>query len=177
MALYSRSDNHPSLAGTVSASSFVSKPAPKYQFPSKGIERAAAYQLVHDELLLDGNSRQNLATFCQTWVEREVRRLMEECLDKNVIDKDEYPQTAELESRCVHMLADLWHSPDAASTIGCSTTGSSEAAMLGGLALRCRWRKKRQAAGRPADRPNLVCGPAQICWHRFARYFDVQHRS
>ena len=100
----------------------------------------------------------NLATFCQTWVEPEVHELMDECVDKNMIDKDEYPQTAEIEIRCVHMLADLWHSPDAASTIGCSTTGSSEAAMLGGLALKWRWRERRQAAGKPADRPNLVCG-------------------
>ena len=177
MALNGKSVIHPKFAAKMSASSFLSKPAPKSQFPSEGIERAAAYQLVHDELLLDGNSRQNLATFCQTWVEPEVRQLMEECLDKNMIDKDEYPQTAELESRCVRMLADLWHSPDAASTIGCSTTGSSEAAMLGGLALRSRWRKKRKAAGKPIDRPNLVCGPVHICWHRFARYFDVELRQ
>jgi glutamate decarboxylase len=136
-----------------------------------------AYTLVRDELLLDGNSRQNLATFCTTWVSPEVRQLMEDSVDKNMIDKDEYPQTAEIESRCVHIMADLWHSPHAATTIGCSTTGSSEAAMLGGLALKWQWRKKRQAAGKPADKPNLVCGPVQICWHKFARYFDVELRE
>jgi glutamate decarboxylase len=130
MVLQGRSEIHPKPADKGSASSFLSKPAPRYRFPKEGIERAAAYQLVHDELLLDENARQNLATFCQTWVEPEVRQLMEECLDKNMIDKDEYPRTAELESRCVCMLADLWHSPDAERTIGCSTTGSSEAAML-----------------------------------------------
>ena len=107
----------------------------------------AAYDLVHDELLLDGNSRQNLATFCTTWAEPEVRALMAECMDKNMCDKDEYPQTAEIESRCVHMLADLWNSPDAANTIGCSTTGSSEAAMLGGLAAKWRWRCLRACSG------------------------------
>jgi glutamate decarboxylase len=94
-----------------------------------------------------------------------------------MIDKDEYPQIAEIESRCVHIMADLWHSPSAATTIGCSTTGSSEAAMLGGLALKWQWRKRRQAAGRSADRPNLVCGPVQVCWHKFARYFDVELRE
>ena len=88
--------------------------------------------LLDDELMLDGNSRQNLATFCQTWLEPEVHRLMELTIHKNMIDKDEYPQTAELEARCVHMLADLWNSPDAVNTLGTSTTGSSEAAMLGG---------------------------------------------
>ncbi|WP_308367144.1 MULTISPECIES: pyridoxal-dependent decarboxylase [unclassified Microbulbifer] len=103
---------------------------------------------------MDGNSRQNLATFCTTWAEPEVHQLMEECLDKNMIDKDEYPQTAEIESRCVHIIAELWHSPEAADTIGCSTTGSSEAAMLGGLALKWRWRKRRRDAGADASKPN-----------------------
>ncbi len=102
---------------------------------------------------------------------------MDENIDKNMIDKDEYPQTAEIESRCVHILADLWHAPHACDTAGCSTTGSSEAAMLGGLALKWKWRKKRQAEGKPADKPNLVCGPVQVCWHKFARYFDVELRE
>ena len=127
--------------------------------------------------MLDGNSRQNLATFCSTWIEPEVHRLMDDCIDKNMIDKDEYPQTAEVEARCVHMLADLWNSPEASSTLGCSTTGSSEAAMLGGMAMKWRWREKRLAQGKSADKPNLVCGPVQICWHKFARYWDVELRE
>ena len=72
---------------------------------------------------------------------------MDECVDKNMIDKDEYPQTAEIEARCVHMLADLWNSPDAAKTMGCSTAGSSEAAMLGGMAMKWRWREKMRVQG------------------------------
>ncbi|MFJ6214851.1 glutamate decarboxylase [Streptomyces sp. NPDC092296] len=135
------------------------------------------YQLIHDELDLDGNAAQNLATFCTTWSEPHVHRLMDENLVKNMIDKDEYPQTAEIESRCVHILADLWNAPDSATAVGCSTTGSSEAAMLGGLAMKWRWRKRREAAGQPADRPNLVCGPVQVCWEKFARYFDVELRQ
>ena len=102
---------------------------------------------------------------------------MELCLDKNMIDKDEYPQTAELESRCVHMLADLWNSPAAENTVGCSTTGSSEAAMLGGMAMLWRWRDKMKAQGKPADKPNMVTGPVQICWHKFTRYWNVEHRE
>jgi glutamate decarboxylase len=102
---------------------------------------------------------------------------MADCIDKNMIDKDEYPQTAEIEARCVRLLADLWHAPDGATAIGCSTTGSSEAAMLGGLALKWRWRARRIAAGKPADRPNIVTGPVQVCWHKFARYFDVELRE
>jgi glutamate decarboxylase len=177
MPVHSKEEVFSSLDDEVFRSSFLPHPLPKYKFPRQETDPTAAYQFVHDELLLDGNSRQNVATFCQTWVEPEVRKLMDECLDKNIIDKDEYPQMAELESRCVHMLADLWNSPSAANTLGCSTTGSSEAAMLGGLALKTRWRKRRERAGKPADRPNLVCGPAQVCWHKFARYFDVELRQ
>jgi glutamate decarboxylase len=177
MAIHSKEEILPHLKAQVFGTSFLPHPLPKYKFPRQETTPAAAYQFVHDELLLDGNARQNLATFCQSWVEPEIRKLMDECLGKNMIEKDEYPQMAELESRCVHMLGDLWNSPDAANTLGCSTTGSSEACMLGGLALKWRWRKKRERAGKPAGKPNLVCGPVQICWHKFARYFDVELRE
>ncbi|MER6349225.1 glutamate decarboxylase [Streptomyces sp. NPDC001595] len=150
---------------------------PKFRMPDKVSDARAIRALIHDELSLDGNASQNLATFCTTWAEPEVHALMDECLDKNMIDKDEYPQTAEIENRCVHMLADLWNSPDGANTLGCSTTGSSEAGMLGGLALKWRWRERRRAEGRSTDRPNLVVGPVQVCWEKFARYFDVELRQ
>jgi glutamate decarboxylase len=159
------------------ASEDLASPLPKKHFPRHERDPRRIYQAVRDELLLDGNSRQNLATFCQTWVEPEVHRLLDDCIDKNMIDKDEYPQTAELENRCVHMLANLWNSPDAVGSVGCSTTGSSEAAMLGGMAMKWRWREKRRAAGKPADRPNLITGPVQICWHKFARYWDIELRE
>ncbi|WP_344835201.1 glutamate decarboxylase [Actinocorallia longicatena] len=149
----------------------------KRRMPADHSPPEIVYSMIHDELLLDGNAAQNLATFCTTWSEDEVRRLMAESLDKNMIDKDEYPQTAEIESRCVQILADLWNAPPGAPATGCSTTGSSEAAMLGGLALKWRWRKRREAEGKPADRPNLVCGPVQVCWEKFARYFDVELRQ
>ncbi|WSJ91464.1 glutamate decarboxylase [Streptomyces sp. NBC_01304] len=146
--------------------------APKEGFPEKEMFSDVAYQLVHDELMLDGVSRMNLATFCTTWIDDKARRLMAETVDKNIVDKDEYPQTAALEQRCVRMLADLWHAPDPASTRGTSTTGSSEAAMLGGLAAKFRWRA-RGGTGTP----NFVCGPVQVCWEKFARYFDVEIRQ
>ncbi|MGW4274000.1 glutamate decarboxylase [Streptomyces seoulensis] len=150
---------------------------PRYAMPDGEMEPATAYQVVHDELMLDGNARQNLATFVSTWAEPEALRLMDECAEKNMIDKDEYPQTAELETRCVHMLARLWHAPDPRDAVGCSTTGSSEAAMLGGLALKRRWQHRRRAEGKPTDRPNLVMGVnVQICWEKFADYFEVEPR-
>jgi glutamate decarboxylase len=134
-----------------------------------------AWQLVHDELMLDGNARLNLATFVTTWMEPQAGRLMAECVDKNMIDKDEYPQTAEFEQRCVNILADLWHAPDPAGVIGCSTTGSSEAGMLAGMALKRRW-AARQPAGR-AGRPNLVMGiNVQVCWEKFCNYWEVEPR-
>lgn len=149
----------------------------KFQLPQNSTQPEVVAQFIKDELLLDGNAKQNLATFCTTWMEDEVHDIMDLCVDKNMIDKDEYPQTAEMEARCVHILADLWNSPQAHTTLGCSTTGSSEACMLGGLAMKWRWRQKREAAGLDASKPNLVVGPVQICWHKFARYFDVELRQ
>ena len=175
--LHAREAVRADLYDEVYAATDVTQALPKFRIPEAERDPLHAFRLVADELLLDGNARQNLATFCQTWVEPEVHQLMDLALDKNMIDKDEYPQTAELESRCVHMIADLWHCADSANTMGCSTTGSSEAAMLGGLAMLHRWRARQRAAGRPTDRPNLVTGPVQICWHKFARYWDVELRE
>ncbi|MGL1931692.1 MAG: glutamate decarboxylase [Desulfotalea sp.] len=161
----------------VYASVDLSFTLPKFQMPEKEHAPRHAYQAIHDELMLDGNSRQNLATFCQTWLDPEVHQIMDECMDKNMIDKDEYPQTAEIENRCVAILADLWNSPQSKETLGCSTTGSSEAAMLGGMAMKWRWREKMRAAGKPTDKPNIICGPVQVCWHKFARYWDIELRE
>lgn len=150
---------------------------PTNEFPNKSVRPEEAYQLVSDELMLDGNARQNLATFCQTWDEAEVRALMDLSIDKNMIDKDEYPQTAAIEMRCAAILASLWNAGKNEKPIGCSTIGSSEACMLGGMAALRRWRARRKAAGKPTDKPNLVCGPVQICWHKFCRYWDVEMRE
>ena len=151
---------------------------PRHELPEGELPRDVAYEIIHDELMLDGNARLNVATFVTTWMEPQADRLIAECLDKNMIDKDEYPQTAEIESRCVHMLSRLWHAPDPDSATGCSTTGSSEAAMLGGLALKRRWQHQREATGRPGGRPNLVTGiNVQVCWEKFANYWDVELRT
>ncbi|NUL97598.1 glutamate decarboxylase [Escherichia coli] len=190
-----------------------------------------AFQIINDELYLDGNARQNLATFCQTWDDENVHKLMDLSINKNWIDKEEYPQSAAIDLRCVNMVADLWHAPapkngQAVGTntigsseacmlggmamkwrwrkrmeaidlrcvnmvadlwhapapkngqaVGTNTIGSSEACMLGGMAMKWRWRKRMEAAGKPTNKPNLVCGPVQICWHKFARYWDVELRE
>ncbi|WP_432072635.1 glutamate decarboxylase [Streptomyces wuyuanensis] len=149
---------------------------PQHRLPDGPMAPANAYQFVHDELMLDGNSRLNLATFVTTWMEPEAGRLMAECRDKNMIDKDEYPRTAELERRCVAMLAGLWHAPDPATTVGCSTTGSSEACMLSGMALKRRW-AHRNKDRYPGARPNLVMGVnVQVCWDKFCNFWEVEPR-
>ncbi len=151
---------------------------PTHELPERGVGLDLTHELISSELLLDGQARLNLATFVTTWMPSVAGRLLAETADKNMIDKDEYPQTAEIESRCVRMLAQLWHSPDAEKATGCSTTGSSEASMLGGLALKWRWRKRMSDAGKSTDKPNLVMGTnVQVCWEKFCRYWDVEPRQ
>ena len=150
---------------------------PRHRIPAGEMPADAALEIIHNELMLDGNAHLNLATFVTTAMEPQAEQLMSECFDKNMIDKDEYPQTAELESRCVAILGRLWNAPDADQATGCSTTGSSEAAMLGGLALKRRWQERRRAEGKPTDAPNIVMGiNVQVCWEKFANYWDVEMR-
>ena len=177
MPLHERNTIRAQINDSLFASKSLRAALPKYRFPTSETIPEIAAEAIEDELLLDGNSRQNLATFCQTWEEPQVHRLMDIAMNKNLMDKDEYPQSAEIERRCVHMLADLWNAPDAANTIGASAIGSSEACMLSGLAAKWRWRAKREAAGLPTDKPNMVCGPVQVVWHKFARYWDVEMRE
>ena len=134
MALHARDTIRDQDAENVFVGRDLTRPVPKYRFPRDGTLPREALQVVADELLLDGNARQNLATFCQTWEEPEVIELMALSINKNMIDRDEYPQTAEIERRCVHMMADLWNAPAAANTVGTSAIGSSEACMLAGMA-------------------------------------------
>ncbi|HEV7422824.1 MAG TPA: glutamate decarboxylase, partial [Mycobacterium sp.] len=154
-------------------------PIPALRMPDECMDPQAAYRFIHDELMLDGSSRLNLATFVTTWMDPEAEKLMAETFDKNMIDKDEYPATAAIEQRCVCMVADLFHAEglqddDPASAIGVSTVGSSEAVMLAGLALSWRWRQRVGKDWR-SRRPNLVMGSnVQVVWEKFCRYFDVE---
>ena len=153
------------------------EPIPKFVMPEHDARPETVYRLIHDELLLDGSSRLNMATFVTTWMEPEADRLMAEAFDKNMIDKDEYPQTAEIERRCVNMVADLFNAPKDGDAVGVSTIGSSEAVMLGGLAMKWSWRARREAAGQSTDKPNMVLGSnVQVVWEKFCRYWDVEPR-
>ena len=181
MALHRGSDPHESTTRSSNPLITEANPAlgqrltsPKSRLAQDSVPADVAYQLIHDELLLDGSARLNLATFVTTGMEPQARQLMADCVDKNMIDKDEYPQTAELERRCVAMLADLWHAPFPDQATGCSTTGSSEACMLAGIALHRRWAARVNDRTR---RPNLVMGAnVQVCWEKFCRYWDVEPR-
>jgi glutamate decarboxylase len=150
---------------------------PRDRLPDREMLPQTAYQIVLDEVMLDGNARFNLATFVTTWMDEEADRLYAATFDKNMIDKDEYPQTAEIEQRCVRMLGDLWHAPHATESVGTSTTGSSEGCMLAGLAMKRRWQQARRAAGKATERPNLVMGAnVQVVWEKFANYWEVEPR-
>lgn len=159
------------------ASRFINEPIAKYEIPENSRDPDVVYQVIKDELQLDGNAHMNLATFVTTWMEPQVTKLMSETFEKNLIDKDEYPQTAEIEKRCINILAKLWNGDANGNTIGTSTVGSSEACMLAGMALKWRWRKSMEKQQKSATRPNIVLGSnAQICWDKFCRYWDVEPR-
>jgi glutamate decarboxylase len=169
----------PSSNGADAASrygnAFLRSAAPDDKLPAKGMPPADALRLVGEELVLDGLPMRNLATFVTTWMEPEAQRVIAENLHRNYIDHAEYPQTAEIEQRCIRMLADLFHAPG--ETTGTRTQGSSEAIMLGALSLKWKWRARREAAGKPTDRPNLVFGgDVHVVWEKFCRYFDVEPR-
>ncbi|MCR2764826.1 glutamate decarboxylase [Microbacterium sp. zg.B48] len=151
--------------------------AARHVIPQQESLPDTAKQIVDDETMLDGNSRLNLATFVGTWMDEDAKQVYEAAFDKNMIDKDEYPQTAAIEDNCWRMIANLWNAPDASQSIGTSTIGSSEACMLGGLAFKRRWQQSRRVAGKDTSKPNLVMSSAvQVCWEKFCNYFDVEPR-
>src|SRR4051794_2007898 len=154
---------------------FLLADAPDNQLPQQGMPSGDAMRLIDEDLVLDGIPDRNLATFVTTWMEPEARRLIGENLHRNYIDHAEYPQTAEIEQRCIRMLAHLFHAPG--ETTGTRTQGSSEAIMLGALSLKWKWRQRREAAGKDTSRPNLVFGgDVHVVWEKFCRYFDVEPR-
>jgi glutamate decarboxylase len=154
---------------------FLLEPAPDHRLPEHGMAAVDAMRLIGEELVLDGIPMRNLATFVTTWMEPEANRVIAENLHRNFIDHAEYPQTAEIEQRCIRMLADLFHAPG--ETTGARTQGSSEAIMLGALSLKWKWRGRREKAGKDTARPNLIFGgDVHVVWEKFCRYFDVEPR-
>jgi glutamate decarboxylase len=154
---------------------FLTQAAPESEFPDEGMSALDAMRLVDEELALEGDPQRNLATFVTTWMEPEAQRIIAENLYRNFIDHAEYPISAEIEKRCIRMLADLYHAPG--ETTGARTQGSSEAIMLGALSLKWKWKQRREAESKPIDKPNLVFGgDVHVVWEKFCRYFDVEPR-
>ncbi|XP_051127197.1 glutamate decarboxylase [Andrographis paniculata] len=159
------------------ASRYVRDSLPRFKMPESSIPKEAAYQIINDELMLDGNPRLNLASFVTTWMEPECDKLIMAAINKNYVDMDEYPVTTELQNRCVNMIAHLFNAPlgDGEAAVGVGTVGSSEAIMLAGLAFKRKWQNKMKEQGKPYDKPNIVTGAnVQVCWEKFARYFEVE---
>ncbi|TGJ87597.1 hypothetical protein E0Z10_g1164 [Xylaria hypoxylon] len=150
---------------------------PKYRMPDEGAPADTVYQLLHDELELDGRPNLNLASFVSTYMEPNATQLMAENLSKNLADNDEYPAMMAIHERCISILGQLWGVNKGEKAVGTATTGSSEAIHLGGLAMKRRWQEHRRAKGLDASRPNILMGAnAQVALEKFARYFDVEAR-
>jgi glutamate decarboxylase len=165
----------PDQAAMLYGNRFLTEDAPDTDFPSSGMSALDAMRLVNEELALEGDPQRNLATFVTTWMEPEAERIIGENLYRNFIDHAEYPISAEVEQRCIRMLADLYHAPG--ETTGARTQGSSEAIMLGALSLKWKWKERREAESKPIDTPNLIFGgDVHVVWEKFCRYFDVEPR-
>ncbi len=169
--------NEKGSVSTTYANRFFTTPVPRFRIPNEGLDADVVYQLIHDELNIDGNPALNLATFVTTWMEPQAEKLIAETLNKNLVDQDEYPQTGKIQERVINMLARLYHAPESREYIGTATIGSSEAIMLGLLAHKWSWRKRRKKQGKTIHNPNMVIGAdVHVVWEKFARYFDVEMR-
>jgi glutamate decarboxylase len=172
------SDSHDDPHGPIHGRASFRTAIDRTRFPDHGLDPDEAYELLHTGLMLDGRETLNLASFVTTWMEPQAEKLIHDSLRKNHIDHEEYPVASLVEEACVHMLGDLFHAPDPAAVVGVATIGSSEAIMLGLLAHKRAWKRRREAAGLPTDRPNVVFGAeTHVVWDKFANYFDVEMRK
>jgi len=162
------------LTNTTYSSRYFTDEIPEQRIPAESMPARAAYQLIHDELNLDGNPALNLASFVTTWMEPEAQQLATETLNRNFVDQDEYPQTEQIHQRVISMLGGIFNAPNSGEPCGTATIGSSEAIMLGLLAHKQSWRERR---GDESAKPNVVFGAdVHTCWEKFAKYFEVEQR-
>jgi len=114
-------------------------------------------------------------------------KLILENINKNIVDLEEYPAASIIHNRCISMsgylffftvaqklilflVAKLWNAPKESKVLGTATAGSSEAILLGGLAMKKRWQEARKAAGKDYYHPNIIFGAnAQVALEKFAR--------
>ncbi|KAF2202855.1 glutamate decarboxylase [Delitschia confertaspora ATCC 74209] len=175
-----KSAEEDTFSTSVYGSRYAAADLPRHEMPETEMPREVAYRMIKDDLTLDGTPTLNLASFVTTYMEEEAEKLMVDCFSKNFIDYEEYPVSADIQNRCVSMIARLFNAPtedDNAQPMGTSTIGSSEAIMLGVLAMKKLWQNKRKAEGKPFDKPNIIMNSAvQVCWEKAARYFDVEEK-
>ncbi|KAK7948632.1 glutamate decarboxylase [Apiospora aurea] len=175
------SNEDDSFTTSVYGSRFAAEDLPRHEMPEGEMPKEVAYRMIKDDLSLDGNPMLNLASFVTTYMEDEAEKLMTESFSKNFIDYEEYPQSADIQNRCVSMIGRLFNAPtddsNAAGAIGTSCIGSSEAIMLGVLAMKRRWKNQRKAAGLSTENPNIIMSSAvQVCWEKAARYFEIEEK-
>ncbi|KAI0882659.1 glutamate decarboxylase [Annulohypoxylon maeteangense] len=175
------SNDEDSFTTSVYGSKFAAEDLPKHEMPEGEMPKEIAYRMIKDELSLDGNPMLNLASFVTTYMEEEAEKLMAESFSKNFIDYEEYPQSADIQNRCVSMIGRLFNAPteheEGGGAVGTSCVGSSEAIMLAVLAMKKRWKNKRVAAGKSTDKPNIIMSSAvQVCWEKATRYFEVDEK-
>lgn len=169
------------FTATVYGSKYAAEDLPRHEMPDKEMPPQVAYRMIKDDLTLDGTPTLNLASFVTTYMEDEAEKLMVDAFSKNFIDYEEYPVSADIQNRCVSMIARLFNAPTDGSeeetVMGTSTIGSSEGIMLAVLAMKKLWQNKRKAEGKSFDRPNIIMSSAvQVCWEKAARYFDVEEK-
>ncbi|KAL5376195.1 hypothetical protein DPSP01_010660 [Paraphaeosphaeria sporulosa] len=172
-------DEPDDYTATVYGSKYAAEDLPRHEMPDREMPPQVAYRMIKDDLTLDGTPTLNLASFVTTYMEEEAEKLMVDAFSKNFIDYEEYPVSADIQNRCVSMIARLFNVPgdDDANAMGTSTIGSSEGIMLAVLAMKKLWANKRKAEGKPFDQPNIIMNSAvQVCWEKAARYFDVEER-
>ncbi|CAR66315.1 DEHA2F10450p [Debaryomyces hansenii CBS767] len=175
-------DNHEEYIFKYSANATV----PKYEIPEKSSNSELVYKYISEELSLDGIPTLNLASFVNTNIDDIPLRLASENITKNLADNDEYPSLIDIQGRCVTILSNLWNAPSTTdkesgkkviNSIGSATTGSSEAIMMAGLAMKKSWQARQKANGKSIAEPNiLMASCAQVALEKFARYFDVENR-
>lgn len=168
------------FTATVYGSKYAAEDLPRHAMPEREMPPQVAYRMIKDDLTLDGTPTLNLASFVTTYMEDEAEKLMVDAFSKNFIDYEEYPVSADIQNRCVSMIARLFNAPTGSedeTVMGTSTIGSSEGIMLAVLAMKKLWQNKRKAEGKPFDTPNIIMSSAvQVCWEKAARYFEVEEK-
>lgn len=171
------------VSSVIYATRYMCERVPKHDLPDDGMPAQVAQRIILDELNLNSNPALNTASFVTTWMEPEADELLLKTSNINFIDFHEYPTSMVIHQRVVNIMADILHAPrgnhggEAAPAVGTATVGSSEAIMLGLLAHKWTWKKRRAAAGQDTTRPNVIFGgDMHSCWEKFALYFDVEAR-